>query len=205
MSVEHAPKSSVVDFGMGNLRSVARSLERAGATPTRLTVDPTDVLQADRVVVPGVGACGDAMGALRRHGLDDAIAQRVRSARPLLGICLGLHVLFEHAEEGPTDCLGLIPGKVARFQDCGLSIPHMGWNWVEPAVPHPVVAPGYFYFVHGYKPTDVPEQNVLARTDYGESFCSAAGLDACVAVQFHPEKSQRDGLALLERFLGWAP
>ncbi len=190
---------------MGNLRSVARALERAGAKP-RVSRDPDEVRSADRLVLPGVGACGDAMLGLRRAGLVPALKERIRSGRPYLGICLGLHVLLERGEEGDTDCLGLVPGTVARFPDSlPLAVPHMGWNLVEPVRGHPVLAEGYFYFVHGYRGDGVPEEMTLARTEYGERFPSAIGFDACVAVQFHPEKSQRAGLELLERFLAWSP
>jgi glutamine amidotransferase len=200
-----APEVVLVDFGMGNLRNVARSLERSGAKP-RVSTDPAEVLTADRVVVPGVGALGDAMSGLRKAGLDAALRERVRAGRPYLGICLGLHVLLEHGEEGPTDGLGLVPGTVARFpRSFPLAVPHMGWNRVEPCGEHPVLGSGYFYFVHAYRPVDVPDELVRARTEYGGSFVSAVGFDACVAVQFHPEKSQREGLALLERFCAWSP
>ena len=195
----------VVDFGMGNLRSVARGFERAGAKP-RVSRDPEEVRSADRVVLPGVGACGDAMRALSEADLVAALCERIRRGRPYLGICLGLHVLLDHAEEGPTDCLGQIPGVVARFPDSfELAVPHMGWNKVRPVQPHPVLLPGHFYFVHSYRAVDVPAEHTLATTEYGAPFPSAIGFDACLAVQFHPEKSQRAGLALLERFCEWSP
>lgn len=195
----------LVDFGMGNLRSVARSLERAGAKP-RVSADPSEVLEAARVVVPGVGNCANAMAQLRRDGLDDAIRERIGAGRPYLGICLGLQVLLEHEEEGPTEGLGLIPGDVTRFPDSlGLSIPHMGWNQVETVAKHPVLESGYFYFVHSYRADGVAPDKLLAVTDYGAKFPSAVGYGSCLAVQFHPEKSQRAGLALLERFMRWSP
>ena len=200
-----APEIVVVDYGMGNLRNVGRALERAGARP-RVTQDPERVLRADRLVVPGVGALGDAMRCLDQQGLSSALRERVGDGRPYLGICVGLQVLLEQGEEGPARGLGLIPGQVNRFpESLGLPVPHMGWNGVKPLWPHPVLADGFFYFVHAYRPVGVPEERVLARTDYGESFPSALGFDACIAVQFHPEKSQRAGLALLERFCTWSP
>jgi len=200
-----APEIVVVDYGMGNLRNVGRALERAGARP-RVTQDPERVLRADRLVVPGVGALGDAMRCLDQQGLSSALRERVGDGRPYLGICVGLQVLLEQGEEGPVRGLGLIPGQVNRFpESLGLPVPHMGWNGVKPLRPHPVLADGFFYFVHAYRPVGVPEERVLARTDYGEQFPSALGFDACVAVQFHPEKSQRAGLALLERFCAWSP
>lgn len=201
------PPSDVllIDFGMGNLRSVARSVERAGAK-ARVSQDPDQVRRADRVILPGVGACGDAMRGLRAADLVDALRERLCSGKPYLGICIGLHVLLEQGEEGPTECLGAIPGTVARFPaSLGLAVPHMGWNRVQIERPHPVLADDYFYFVHAYRAAGVPQAQVLARTEYGESFPSALGFDGCLAVQFHPEKSQRAGLSLLERFCSWVP
>jgi glutamine amidotransferase len=196
---------ALVDYGMGNLPNVARALERAGAQ-VQITADPDRVRRADRLVVPGVGAAGDAMAALRANGLDTALVERIRAGTPFLGICLGLQVLLDSAEEGDCACLGLVPGRVAAFpRELDLPVPHMGWNLVKPERPHPVVAEGYFYFVHGFRATRVPAEWCLARTDYGAAFPSAIGRDALVAVQFHPEKSQRAGLTLLERFCAWRP
>jgi glutamine amidotransferase len=200
-----SPEIVLIDFGMGNLRNVARALERAGAKP-RVSTDPDEVRRADRVVLPGVGAAGDALNSLRESGLFGALRERFAAGRPYLGICLGLHVLLERAEEGNTEGLGVVPGVVARFPDSlGLAVPHMGWNRVEPLRPHPVLADHYFYFVHGYRAVGAPSEQVLATTEYGERFPSALGADAWLAVQFHPEKSQREGLALLERFCAWSP
>lgn len=196
----------VVDYGMGNLRSVQRALERIGARP-RITAEADDLRAARRIVLPGVGSVRDTMQALRRGGLDDAILTHIAAGRPYLGICLGLQVLLDVADEGGVGpCLGVIPGRVARFPESSpLPVPHMGWNQVKPVREHPVIAEGYFYFVHGYRPTEVPTEFALARTDYGETFTSAIGRGACVAVQYHPEKSQRAGLALLDRFCAWNP
>jgi glutamine amidotransferase len=196
----------IVDYGMGNLRSVSRAFERIGARP-RVTDAAGDLRAARRVVLPGVGSVSQAMAALRRGGLDDAIRAHVAAGRPFLGICLGLQVLLDEAEEGGIGpCIGVIPGRVARFPESReLPIPHMGWNQVKPVIDHPVIAEGYFYFVHGYRATNVPDEFCLARTDYGESFVSAIGRGSCVGVQFHPEKSQRAGLELLERFCAWRP
>jgi glutamine amidotransferase len=200
-----AAEVALIDFGMGNLRSVARALERAGAKPA-VTTDPAEVLRADRVVLPGVGSLGDCMGALERLALPAAIRERIARGRPYLGLCLGLQVLFEHGEEGAARGLGLIPGRVARFERRpGLPVPHMGWNEVEPVHSHPVVPPGYYYFVHSFRPVEVPDSAVVATTSYGAPFCSAAGTGSAIGVQFHPEKSQRAGLELLERFCRWAP
>jgi glutamine amidotransferase len=199
------PEIVLVDFGMGNLRSVARALERAGAK-ARTAEDPDEVRRADRVILPGVGAAGDAMCQLRARGFDAALCERLAQGRPYLGICLGLQLLLESAEEGDAACLGVLPGRVARFpEDLGLAIPHMGWNEVEPVVPHALVERGFYYFVHGYRATGVPRDVVVAETEYGERFPSAIGRGALCAVQFHPEKSQQAGLRLLERFASWSP
>jgi imidazole glycerol phosphate synthase glutamine amidotransferase subunit len=158
-------------------------------------------------VLPGVGAARDTMTALRRGGLDDAIRAHLAAGRPYLGLCVGMQVLLDEADEGGADkCLGIIPGRVERFSKLhDLPSIHMGWNLVKCLREHPVIAEDYFYFVHGYRPTGVPAEFCLARTDYGEGFPSAIGFGSCVAVQFHPEKSQRAGLELLRRFLAWSP
>jgi glutamine amidotransferase len=153
-----------------------------------------------------VANLADAMRALDERGLSEAIRERVRSGRPYLGICIGLQVLLEEGEEGPTGGLGLVKGRVSRFQPKPrLPVPHMGWNRVVPSRPHPVLSDGYFYFVHSYRAEGVPEDSILATTEYGDRFPSALGLGACLAAQFHPEKSQRAGLLLLEQFCRWAP
>jgi glutamine amidotransferase len=196
---------AVLDFGMGNLRSVAKALEHAGAHPT-VTEDPDVVRRADRLVMPGVGALGDCMRTLAERGVDDALRERLREPRPFLGICLGLEVLFESSEEGDARGLGLIQGRIERFPPRpGLPVPHMGWNQVTPTRPHPVLRPDYFYFVHSFRAADAPADTIAATTDYGGSFVSAVAFGAVVAVQFHPEKSQKAGLGLLERFSAWAP
>jgi len=205
--VTHAGEPiAVVDYGMGNLRNVARALERIGARPLVTSV-AAELRDASRVVLPGVGSVRDTMAALRAAGLDDALRAHVAAGRPYLGICLGLQVLLDEAEEGGVGpCLGVIPGRVERFPDAyELAVPHMGWNLVKTVAEHPVIADGYFYFVHGYRATRVPRPFWRAQTEYGETFPSAIARDACVAVQFHPEKSQRAGLELLERFCAWRP
>ena len=201
-----AQRIALVDYGMGNLRSVERAFARIGQ-PAQVTARAADLRAADRVVLPGVGAAHDAMRGLRAGGLDDAIREHIAAGRPYLGICLGLQVLLDEADEGGVGpCLGVLRGRVERFPESyGLAVPHMGWNLVKLEHPHPVLAEDYFYFVHGYRATQVPDDAVLARTDYGEKFASAVGRGACLAVQFHPEKSQRAGLELLERFCAWRP
>jgi len=196
----------LVDYGMGNLRSVERAFARIGRD-VRVSDRPADVRAADRVILPGVGSAQDCMRAMRDKGLDDAVRAHIAAGRPYLGICLGLQVLLDEADEGGvTRCLGVIPGRVERFPESfGLAVPHMGWNLVKLERPHPVLSEDYFYFVHSYRPTQVPPAEWLARTDYGESFASAIGHGSCVAVQYHPEKSQRAGAELLERFCAWRP
>jgi glutamine amidotransferase len=146
------------------------------------------------------------MKALTERGLGEALRERVRVGRPYLGICIGLQVLLEEGEEGPTTGLGLIKGRVARFPPRPrLPVPHMGWNRVVPVTPHPVLSEDYFYFVHTYRAEGVPDESVLATTEYGDRFPAALGLGSCLAVQFHPEKSQRAGVLLLEQFCRWTP
>jgi glutamine amidotransferase len=199
------PEIALVDFGMGNLRSVARALERVGAKAVG-TSDPHVVRRAERVVLPGVGSSGEAMRVLRARGIDEAIVERIRSGGIFLGICLGLQLLLERTEEGPAECLGVIPGRVAGFdRDLGLPVPHMGWNLVEVAGAHPVLRSGYYYFVHGFRAQGVPDAYRIATTDYAGPFPSAIGFGACLAVQFHPEKSQGLGLGFFERFVSWKP
>jgi len=196
----------VLDFGMGNLPSVCRALERAGSKSS-VSEDPKEIERAARVVFPGVGSCGDTLRNIRARGLDQAVRERIRAGRPTLGICVGMQVLLESSEEGSREAgLGILSGRVERFPaSLGLAVPHMGWNEVRVERPHPVLRNGYYYFVHGYRPVAVAPEHVLATTEYGESFASAVGRDACVAVQFHPEKSQLEGIGLLKRFLAWSP
>jgi len=208
---------AVIDYGMGNLRSVSKALEHAlPGTRVQVTADADAILGADRVVFPGQGAIGDAMAELQRRQLPPVIREAMAS-KPFLGICLGLQVLMEHSEEdGGTDGLGLIPGRVRRFpaelhdlaSGARLKVPHMGWNHVHQERPeHPlwrgIAQDSRFYFVHSYYVDAADPAVVTGTTDYGLEFVSAAGHDNIFAVQFHPEKSQHAGLALLENFLRW--
>jgi glutamine amidotransferase len=204
----------IVDYGMGNLRSVQKALQRVGGE-ARVSDRPEDVARAERLVVPGVGAFGDAMRALGERGLVEPIREFVRRGRPVLGICLGLQIFFEESEEtGAAEAaargLALFKGRVVRFGDAvvrqGLKVPHMGWNAVEPVRPSSLFAGMpergvYFYFAHSYYADPADETVVVGRTEYGIRFASAVERENVAATQFHPEKSQAAGLALLENFV----
>jgi len=196
---------AIVDYGMGNLRSVQKGLERVGAA-VEISRDPDRLLRADKVVLPGVGAFGDAMAELQRQGLIDPLRQVIEGGRPFLGICLGLQLLFDASCEG-GDCrgLGVIPGQVVRFNLARpWKVPHMGWNSVNVCRRAPIlegIAQGeYFYFVHSYYVVPRDRALVALDTDYGGPFCSMIWRDNVFATQFHPEKSQAAGLRLLENF-----
>ena len=207
---------AVIDYGMGNLHSVAKALEHVGAGKVLVTSDAAVIREADRVVFPGVGAIRDCMAEIKRLGFD-SLVREVSADRPFLGICVGLQMLFERSEEGGAAGLGLFAGEVVRFPRDGafapgqahLKVPHMGWNRVENVREHPILpvqgSGERYYFVHSYYVAPRDDSLVLARTDYGVVFASAVAHDNLVAVQFHPEKSGRAGLALLERFVRWAP
>jgi len=200
---------AVVDYGMGNLRSVSKALERvAPQAQVRVTAAPEDILSSDRVVVPGQGAMPDCMRQLAASGARDAVLEAAR-ARPFLGICIGLQMLFEHGEEGDTPGLGLLGGEVPRFRLSGLKIPHMGWNEVAQSRPHALWAgipdSSRFYFVHSYYPAPRDAALTAATTMYGRPFTCAVARDNIFAVQFHPEKSQSAGLQLLSNFVRWRP
>ena len=207
---------AVVDYGMGNLRSVVNALEMVGGDRLRvdLSADPEVIVGADRVVFPGQGAAGDCMRAIDACGLREAIAEAARQ-RPFLGICMGMQVLIDHSEEnGGTACLGLLPGRVRYFGDSHrdadgvkLKVPHMGWNRVNRTRPHPLwrsIADGSrFYFVHSYYLETDDESLVAGRTDYGIEFASVIARDNVFALQCHPEKSADAGLQLLRNFIDW--
>ena len=202
-------KIAVVDYGMGNLRSVSKALERvAPNAEVRVTAGPREILSSDKVVVPGQGAMPDCMRQLAASGAREAVVEAAR-AKPFLGICIGLQMLFERGEEGDTPGLGLLGGEVPRFKLTGLKIPHMGWNEVTQSRPHALWAgipdSSRFYFVHSYYPA--PREAVLtaATAVYGRPFTCAVARDNIFAVQFHPEKSQSAGLQLLSNFVRWRP
>ncbi len=200
-----AAETVIVDYGMGNLRSVEKALESVGGHPA-ISGDPLAVRSAARLILPGVGAFGDAMENLKRRGLDRAILEAVRRGTPLLGLCLGLQLLFSRSEEfGIHQGLGLIPGSVLRIDEPGLRVPHVGWNQIEGLQPHALLGGipegSYFYFVHSYYVQPERPEHVLCSTSYGRRFCSVAGRDRVWGVQFHPEKSQDAGKHLLRNFL----
>lgn len=201
----------VVDYKAGNLTSVRLALEALGAE-CLVTADPDTVSRASRIIFPGVGAAGSAMENLRKTGLGEALKSVASKGVPFLGICLGTQILFEHSEEdGGVDMLGILPGRVVKFDfaDRAVKIPEIGWNQVD-AAPHPLFKTlprnTDFYFVHSYYVRAASDADVIGRTDYaGVVFASAVARDNVAAVQFHPEKSGRNGLKLLENFLAWRP
>ncbi|MEI6240898.1 MAG: imidazole glycerol phosphate synthase subunit HisH [Planctomycetia bacterium] len=197
---------TIVDYGSGNLRSVQKACERLGVAAS-ITDDPNRVAEADRVILPGVGAFGDAMRELRARGLVEPIVAHVLADRPFFGICMGLQLLFETGLEGGRHAgLGVLAGDVVRFDlPTGMKVPHMGWNtvsWTGAAgTSNPGGAAEYFYFVHAYHARPNDPDVIAATTDYGGPFCSAVRHGRLFATQFHPEKSQTAGLRLLASFL----
>lgn len=207
---------AVIDYGMGNLRSVSKALEYAAAgAHVIVTFEPEQILRADRVVLPGVGAIRDCMGELKRLHLDDVIKEAARD-KPFLGVCLGMQALLDFSEENDgTSGVGILPGRVLRFDADAknpatgepLKIPHMGWNQVCQTKAHPlwkgIAQDSHFYFVHSYYVAPATPEFIAGTTSYGLDFASAIARDNIFAVQFHPEKSQRAGLALLANFARW--
>ena len=200
---------ALIDYGAGNLRSVANALRVAGADAVAVTADPDVVARADRIVLPGVGAFAACMAGLTAiDGMVAALEQRVRGAgAPFLGICVGMQLLADAGEEhGRHPGLGWIGGTVRAFTPApALRIPHMGWNDVVPARAHPVLTAGEAYYLHSYHFADAAADDVLAMSDHGGPFVAAVGRANVMGVQFHPEKSQAYGIACLESFLAWNP
>lgn len=207
---------AVIDYGMGNLHSVASALRHAGADEVLVSCDPAQIRAADRVVFPGVGAMRDCMAEIRRLQCDALLADALlKDRKPVLAICVGMQALMDHSEEnGGVDCLGLIPGAVRHFgrpltgaAGERLKVPHMGWNVVQQLNEHPLWAgiPGAtrFYFVHSYYVHAEDRSLVTGRLDYGVSADAALARDNLFAVQFHPEKSHTAGLQLLKNFIQW--
>lgn len=210
-------KIVVVDYGMGNLRSVAQALTAvAPEADVVISGDAAVVDAADRIVLPGQGAMRDCMASLRASGVEDALLRAART-RPMMGVCVGEQMLFDRSEEGDTPGLGLLPGRVVRFQLQGkvqadgsrFKVPQMGWNRVRQVRAHPLWAgiedDSYFYFVHSYYALPENAQDTIGETDYGAPFCCAVARDNIVATQFHPEKSAGAGLALYKNFVHWNP
>lgn len=204
----------IIDYQAGNLTSVARALDYLGLKWI-ISEDPEELRKCERIIFPGVGAAGSAMASLRKRGLDEFLKEAYQKGIPILGICLGTQIILEESEEdGGTKTLGLIKGRVKRFPEPlvyegeRLKVPHMGWNRVEWVSPHPVIEgldPDFeYYFVHSYFPI-VPEEMVLGITFYGINFVSALSFRNLVAFQFHPEKSGRPGLRILQNFGKWVP
>jgi glutamine amidotransferase len=215
VDVSQGPQRSVVviDYGMGNLRSIGNALRAVGAD-VLVSQDPAAVASAERLVLPGVGAFGMSMHELGARKLLGPILDAVQAGRPLLGICLGYQVLFERSNEhGEHAGMGLFEGSVERFDQPGLIVPHMGWNRIlfesSSGPPHPVLeglsSGAFVYFVHSYRSIDVSDADALTRTDYGELFVSGVARDNLVGFQFHPEKSGPVGLRILRNFLSWSP
>nr|HID58852.1 imidazole glycerol phosphate synthase subunit HisH [Desulfobacterales bacterium] len=203
----------IIDYKAGNLTSVARAVSHLGFR-CEISQHIGKIALADRIIIPGVGAAGSAMSNLRMLGLDKAIRQAYAEGIPILGICLGSQIIMEVSEENQAGCLGLIPGFVQRFpnplntsEGDRLKVPHMGWNRIIRCRSHPILEgidpKSEFYFVHAYFPKPEFQDSVIAITDYGISFPSAVGLKNLIAFQFHPEKSGRPGLKLLENFCTW--
>jgi glutamine amidotransferase len=206
---------AIVDYGMGNLRSVAQALEHvAPRTEVRISSDRDEIEAASRVVLPGQGAMPDCMRYLRESGLEQTV-RKVARRLPMLAVCIGEQMLFELSEEGDTPGLGLFSGRVVRFRPgtngggAALKVPHMGWNQVRQARPHPlwegVPDEGYFYFVHSYYVSPAEPALTVGETDYGGAFTCAVARDNIFATQFHPEKSAAAGLRIYENFARWNP
>ncbi len=198
---------TIVDYQMGNLRSVQKAIERVGGE-ARISSDAREIANADKLILPGVGAFGDAMAEIRRRDLASPIRSFIDSGRPFLGICLGLQLLFEKGyEHGEHDGLGVLAGDVVKFDlPPTMKVPHMGWNTVKRRSDAPLLADlqddTHFYFVHSYYVRPADPSVVALDCDYGGNFCAAVAKDNLFATQFHPEKSQSDGLQLLAAFNG---
>jgi len=210
-------KIVVVDYGMGNLRSVAQALRHvAPEADVRISGELADIRAADRLVLPGQGAMPDCMRCLRESGLQEAVIESTRT-KPLLGVCVGEQLLFDLSEEGNTPGIGLIPGKVVRFRLDGMlqedgsrfKVPQMGWNRVRQTLSHPlwngIADNSYFYFVHSYYARPENRVHTAGETDYGAPFACAVAKDNIFATQFHPEKSAAAGLQLYKNFAHWNP
>jgi glutamine amidotransferase len=204
---------AIIDYKAGNLRSVERALRGLGF-PCRITREGTEILTADRVIFPGVGAAGSAMADLRQLGLDRVLKKVLQDGKPFLGICLGAQIILERSQEDHAACLGFMAGEAKAFptpltspEEGRLKIPHMGWNGITQVRAHPVLkgigTGDEFYFVHAYYPAPLLDSHVIGTTDYGIRFPSVIGRENLIAMQFHPEKSGRPGLRILKNFCDW--
>ncbi len=196
-------KIVIIDYGVGNFRNVQKAFEAVGAV-AEISDSPMVVDSADALVLPGVGAFGDAIANLRARHLDAPVLKAVQAGKPLLGICVGLQLLFEESEEmGQHVGLGILAGKIKRFPQ-GLTVPHMGWNQIEPVHNHfllkGIAAGDFAYFAHSYHAVMTNSADIIAQTNYGQLFPSIVGRDNVSAIQFHPEKSQQVGLRILQNF-----
>lgn len=194
---------AIIDYGMGNLRSVQKAFEFVGYDAI-VTDRADDIISASHIVLPGVGAFADAAKSLADTGVQDAMLDEIKKGKPFLGICLGMQLLFDKSyENGEHKGLSLIPGNIVEFTAEGLKVPHMGWNSLiirDNALFDGAGDEKYVYFVHSYHPVDVPDEFVIAETYYGYRFVSAVAKDNIYGVQFHPEKSAQTGLDMLKRF-----
>ncbi len=195
---------AIIDYGAGNLRSVSNAVALLGYD-AHITSSPNEVLSAEAVFLPGVGAAADTVSSLMSHGLDKALREVITRDTPFFAVCVGLQVLFEETEEGGgSQCLGLLPGKVRKLPP-GLKVPHIGWNNVRQAKNHPlfegVADDAFFYFVHSYYVEPIDGSMIIGTTDYGLAFASAVSRGNMVATQFHPEKSGAAGLKMYDNFL----
>lgn len=210
-------KIVVVDYGMGNLRSVAQALRAvAPQADIKISGEITDIRNAERIVLPGQGAMPDCMRSLNHSGLHEAMIEAAKN-KPILGICVGEQMMFEWSEEGNTSGLGILPGKVIRFQLDHLlqadgtkyKVPQMGWNRVRQSITHPlwqnIPDNTYFYFVHSFYVVPQNNTHIAGQTEYGLTFCSAVAHQNLFATQFHPEKSASAGLQLYKNFINWNP
>jgi glutamine amidotransferase len=197
---------AIIDYKAGNLRSVERALKHLDLS-CAITADPSEILNAERVIFPGVGAAGKAMETIRELKIDKIISDVIARGTPFLGICLGTQIIFDSSDEASALCLGIISGTVRKFPNMGGKIPHMGWNTIVKTREHPLFdgidSDAWFYFVHSYYPDPSNMRDVVAQTSYGITFASAVSRGNVFATQFHPEKSGNPGLKILKNFSAW--
>ncbi len=197
---------AIIDYKAGNLRSVERALKHLDLSCV-ITADPSEILNAERVIFPGVGAAGKAMETIHELKIDKIISDVIARGTPFLGICLGTQIIFDSSDEACALCLGIISGTVRKFPNMGEKIPHMGWNTIVKTRDHPLFdgidSDAWFYFVHSYYPDPSNMRDVVAQTSYGITFASAVSRGNVFATQFHPEKSGNPGLKILKNFSTW--